>query len=47
VAQGHDTTGLDYRTLVKRLAAVDTLEGFMTDFRARYGSGGTTQTVSN
>lgn len=42
VTQGTDTTGVDYRTLVKRLAAVDTLEGFMTDFRARYGSGGVT-----
>jgi hypothetical protein len=47
VTQGNDTTGVDYRTLVKRLAAVDTLEGFMTDFHARYGSGGMMQPVSN
>jgi len=42
VTQGNDTTGADYRTLVKRLAAVDTLEGFMSDFRSRFGSGGVT-----
>jgi hypothetical protein len=47
VTQGHDTTGVDYRGLIKRLAAVDTLEAFMTDFRARYGSGGTSHTMTN
>ena len=40
VTQGQDTSGVDYRNLVKRLAGVDTLEAFMTDFRAHYGSGG-------
>ncbi|MBI1210578.1 MAG: hypothetical protein GC190_03880 [Alphaproteobacteria bacterium] len=47
VTQGNDTTGVDYRTLVKRLAAVDVLEGFMADFHARYGSGGMSQPVAN
>jgi len=47
VTKGRDTTGVDYRTLVKRLAAVDTLEGFMTDFHSRYGSGGMSQPVAN
>ena len=42
VTQGQDTTGVDYRNLIKRLAGVDTLEAFMTDFRARYGAGGAT-----
>ena len=47
VTQGQDTTGVDYRNLVKRLAGVDTLEAFMTDFRKRYGTGGTAATVTN
>ncbi len=47
VTQGQDTSGVDYRNLVKRLAGVDTLEAFMTDFRAHYGSGGTGATVTN
>jgi hypothetical protein len=47
VTQGNDTTGVDYRTLVKRLASVDTLQAFMTDFRARYGSGGMSAPVAN
>ncbi len=47
VTQGQDTTGVDYRNLVKRLAGVDTLEAFMTDFRKRYGTGGAAATVTN
>jgi hypothetical protein len=41
VTQSPDVTGVDYKNLVKQVAAVDTLEAFLADFHARYGSGGT------
>ena len=47
VTQGLDTSGVDYRTLVKRLASVDMLEAFMKDFRAHYGAGGLNRTITN
>jgi hypothetical protein len=47
VTQAIDTTSVDYRGLVKRIASVDMLEGFMTDFRKRYGAGGISPTVTN
>ena len=42
VTQSADVTGDDYKSLVKRVASADTLSAFLQDFRARYGSGGTT-----
>jgi hypothetical protein len=44
VTQGLDTSSIDYRGLVKRLASIDMLESFMTDFRAHYGAGGVNPT---
>lgn len=40
VTQSADVTGSDYKGLVKRVAAVDTLDAFLQDFRSRYGKGG-------
>jgi hypothetical protein len=40
VTQSADVTGTDYKNLVKRVAAVDTLDAFLQDFRSRYGKGG-------
>jgi tetratricopeptide (TPR) repeat protein len=42
VTQSTDVTADDYKNLVKRVAAVDTLDAFLKDFRARYGQGGQT-----
>jgi tetratricopeptide (TPR) repeat protein len=40
VTQSTDVTADDYRTLVKRVASVDTLDAFLQDFRGRFGQGG-------
>ena len=40
MTQSPDVTGDDYKNLVKRVAAVDTLDGFLKEFRSKHGSGG-------
>ena len=45
VTQSTDVTSEDYKTLVKRVASVDTLDAFLRDFRGRFGQGG--QSVTN
>jgi hypothetical protein len=47
VTQSPDVTGDDYKSLVKRVASADTLSAFLQDFRARYGSGGTTTSAGS
>ncbi|MEQ1752898.1 MAG: hypothetical protein ABL973_02055 [Micropepsaceae bacterium] len=39
-----DVTSEDYKTFVKRLASVDTLDAFLTDFKSRYGTVGKVST---
>jgi len=45
VTQSPDVTGDDYKNLVKRVASADTLSAFLQDFRARYGTGGVTNST--
>ena len=42
MTQSPDVTGDDYKNLVKRVASVDTLDGFLKEFRSKYGNGGQT-----
>ncbi len=44
VTQSTDVTADDYKTLVKRVASVDTLDAFLQDFRGRFGQGGASVT---
>ena len=39
-----DVSNDDYKSLVKRLASVDTLDAFLTEFKSRYGTIGSTAT---
>jgi hypothetical protein len=45
VTHAPDVSSEDYKTYVKRLASVDTLDAFLSDFKSRYGSIG--QTAAN
>ena len=44
VTHAPDVSSEDYKTYVKRLASVDTLDAFLTDFKAKYGNIGKTAT---
>lgn len=45
VTQSTDVTADDYKNLVKKVAAVDTLDAFLKDFRSRFGKG--SESVTN
>lgn len=40
ITHAPDVSSEDYKTFVKRLASVDTLDAFLTDFKSKYGSVG-------
>lgn len=42
VTHAPDVSSEDYKTYVKRLASVDTLDAFLSDFKSKYGTIGTT-----
>ena len=45
VTQSADVTSEDYKTLIKHVASVDTLDAFLKDFRSRFGKG--SESVTN
>lgn len=44
ITHAPDVSSDDYKTFVKRLASVDTMDAFLADFRAKYASVGNTTT---
>ena len=44
ITHSPDITDEDYKNLVKRVASVDTLAAFLTEFRSRFGAAGNTAT---
>jgi tetratricopeptide (TPR) repeat protein len=47
VTQQAESATTDIRALVTQIAAVDTLKGFMDDFKSRYGAGGSEAPATN
>jgi hypothetical protein len=46
ITHSPDVTNDDYKSLVKRVASVDTLEAFLTEFKVRYGSPSSARTAT-